>query len=400
VNRKVTRGGAAPPLVVMLTGVGVLLAASLAAPCALEAQSSPPPQAEACAACHGPGGVSTNPAVPSLAGQVKIYLHWQLMLYRDKRRADPQMAPIAAALGDADMAALSAWFAAQRPAPGAAPPGDAARIEPGRQLAETYHCNQCHGRDFDGGERAGAPMSVVVNETFASRFFPGEDPIGRRVTLPLESKTALSQIVGIVGDVKQGELSEGTKPTVYQYSKDKARPFASFAVRTAVPPLSLGQAAAGVIRQLDAEQPVEEIKSMENVLEETLTSQRFGAVLLGLFAAVALLLASVGIYSVLSYIVRGRSREIGIRTALGAQPADVLQLVVREAMTPALIGVGAGVVAALASSRLMRNMVFGVSPSDPLTLTAVAATLTLVALLASVVPAYRAARLDPSEVLR
>jgi len=111
-------------------------------------------KAEACAACHGPNGNSTNPTVPSIAGQVKFYLHWQLILYRDKRRADPQMAPIAAALGDADMAALSAWFAAQRPAPGAAPPGDAARIEPGRQLAETYHCNQCHGRDFDGGEYA------------------------------------------------------------------------------------------------------------------------------------------------------------------------------------------------------------------------------------------------------
>lgn len=151
---QVTRGGAAPPLVVMVTSLALLFTASLAALTAVEAQSSPPPQAEACAACHGAGGISTNPAVPSLAGQVKIYLHWQLMLYRDKRRADPQMAPIAAALSDADMAALSAWFAAQRPAPAAAPPGDAARLEPGQRLAESYHCNQCHGRDFNGGEYA------------------------------------------------------------------------------------------------------------------------------------------------------------------------------------------------------------------------------------------------------
>ena len=139
---------------------------------------------------------------------------------------------------------------------------------------------------------------------------------------------------------------------------------------------------------------------MEEVLDETLTSQRFSALLLALFAAVALALASVGIYSVLSYIVRGRSREIGIRTALGAQTGDVLRLVVVEGMTPALIGIAAGAVAALGASRLLEKLVFGVSASDPLTLAVVAGLLALVALLASLVPAYRAARLDPLTVLR
>ena len=139
---------------------------------------------------------------------------------------------------------------------------------------------------------------------------------------------------------------------------------------------------------------------MEDVRDDTLTSQRFSALLLGLFASVALALASVGIYSVLSYIVRGRSREIGIRSALGARRADVVRLVVVEGMTPALIGVAAGAVAALGAGRLMAKLVYGVSASDPLTLVVVSGMLVFVALSASLVPAYRASRLDPSDVLR
>jgi len=139
---------------------------------------------------------------------------------------------------------------------------------------------------------------------------------------------------------------------------------------------------------------------MGEVRDELLTSQRLSAVLLGAFASVALALASVGIYSVLSYIVRGRSREIGIRSALGAQTGDLLRLVVREGMTPAGLGILVGCAAALVASLLLQRLVFGVSPSDPLTLVAVAATLALVALAASLVPAWRAARQDPVAALR
>jgi putative ABC transport system permease protein len=139
---------------------------------------------------------------------------------------------------------------------------------------------------------------------------------------------------------------------------------------------------------------------MGQVLDGELTPQRFSALLLGLFAGAALLLAAVGIYSVVSYIVRGRSREIGIRTALGASGADVLRLVIVEGMSPVLVGIAAGTIAALAAARVLKTLVFGVSASDPLALAAVAATLTVVALLASLVPAYRASRLDPMKVLR
>jgi putative ABC transport system permease protein len=171
-------------------------------------------------------------------------------------------------------------------------------------------------------------------------------------------------------------------------------------MRTNVLPTSLGQAAASAIRAIDPEQPVEDIRTMVQVRDELLTSQRFSALLLGLFALVALVLASVGIYSVLSYIVRGRSREIGIRTALGARTFDVVRLVVLEGMTPALIGIAAGVVAALGAAKLLETLVFGVSASDPLTLAVVAGTLALVAFLASLVPAFRASRLDPVEVMK
>jgi putative ABC transport system permease protein len=202
-----------------------------------------------------------------------------------------------------------------------------------------------------------------------------------------------------VGDVKQRNLTEATTPTVYLYTHEP-RARATFVMRTSVPPATLAQPAVAAIRAIDPEQPLGDIRTMVQVLDGTLTSQRLSALLLGVFAGVALLLAAVGIYSVLSYIVRGRSREIGIRTALGARTADVLRLVIVEGMSPVLVGVAAGTIAALASGRVMRTLVFGVSASDPATLAAVGATLALVALMASLVPAYHASRLDPVKTLR
>jgi putative ABC transport system permease protein len=207
-------------------------------------------------------------------------------------------------------------------------------------------------------------------------------------------------VIGIVGDVKQGDLSEATAPTVYEYTRAHSWNSLTLVVRTSVPPESLAQTAAGVIRTVDPEQPVEELRTMDAVLDDTVTSQRFSATLLGLFAAVALALSSVGICSVLSYIVRGRSREIGIRTALGAGTLDVLRLVIAEGMTPAAVGIAAGAVAALAAGPVLRRLAFGISASDPLTLAAVSGVLATVALGASLLPAYRAARLDPLKVLR
>jgi predicted permease len=239
---------------------------------------------------------------------------------------------------------------------------------------------------------------LLVSVDAAKLYWGADDPIGRRATLPF-SKTVLRQVVGIVGDVKQRNLIEASTPTVYFYTRE---PYgrATFVIRTSVPPATLAQPAVAAIRAIDPEQPVGDIRTMVQVVDGGLTSQRFSALLLGVFAGVALLLAAVGIYSVLSYIVRGRSREIGIRTALGARAGDVLRLVIVEGMSPALVGIVAGTIAALAFAKVMKTLVFGVSASDPLTLAAVAATLALVALVASIVPAYRALRLDPVKVLR
>ena len=240
---------------------------------------------------------------------------------------------------------------------------------------------------------------LLVSQDAAQLYWGAEDAIGRRATLPALSRTVRRQVVGIVGDVKQRNLVEGATPTVYFATR---APYgrATFAIRTSVPPATLAQPAVAAIRAIDPEQPVVDTQTMVQLLDAQLAPQRFSALLLGMFAGVALLLAAVGIYSVVSFVVRGRSREIGIRTALGARTADVLRLVIVEGMSPVLVGIAAGTIAALASARILRTLVFGVSASDPLTLAAVTATLALVALIASLVPAYRASRLDPVKVLR
>jgi putative ABC transport system permease protein len=250
-----------------------------------------------------------------------------------------------------------------------------------------------------GRDLADSDAEVLFVSQDAAKLYWGEDdPIERRAALPF-AKTVLRQVVGIVGDVKQRSLTEGPTPTAYYYTRAPSGRV-TFVVRTSVPSATLAKPIVAAISAIDPEQPVVDIRTMAQVLDDKLTPQRFSAHLLGLFAAVALLLAAVGIYSVLSYIVRGRSREIGIRRALGARTSDILRLVIVEGMSPALVGVAAGAIAALASARVMRTLVFGVSASDPVTLASVGGTLTLVALIASLVPAYRALRLDPAKALR
>jgi predicted permease len=239
---------------------------------------------------------------------------------------------------------------------------------------------------------------LLVSQNAVKLYWGEDDPIERRAALPF-SKTVLRQVVGIVGDVKQRSLTEGPTPTAYYYTREPSGRV-TFVVRTSVPPATLAQPVVAAIRAIDPDQPVVDIRTMVQVLDDKLTPQRFRALLLGVLAGIALVLATVGIYSVLSYIVRGRSREIGIRRAVGARTSDVLRLVIVEGMSPVLVGVAAGTIAALASARVIRTLVFGVSASDPVTLAAVAATLALVALTASLVPAYRALRLDPAKVLR
>jgi predicted permease len=259
----------------------------------------------------------------------------------------------------------------------------------------TMEIPMLRGRDFTGGD----VDALLVSASAAKLLWGDTDPVGRRATLPLMSRTRAIEVVGVVGDVKEA-LAEKAPPTVYYYMRDLPFGDAVIAIRTAGDPSSLAQPAVAAVHALDAQLPVQEIHSMDEVIEGTLVSERFRALLLEMFAAAALTLASVGIYSVLSYLVRGRRREIGIRTALGARTSDVLRMVLLEGLKPALLGIVLGAAGALLAAGLLEKLVFGVKASDPLTLGVVAASLLLVAVAASLLPAWRAAKLDPLTVLR
>jgi predicted permease len=268
------------------------------------------------------------------------------------------------------------------------------RITPGYLRA--MHIPVLRGRDIvenDGDV-------LLISRDAAKLVWGVEDAIGHTATLPLMSRTLVRQVVGVVGDVKQRDPSESFAPTVYYYSRERSWSSETLVIRTSLSPTTHVRPIIAAIHAIDPEQPVENIRTMSQVIDSKLAAQRFSALLLGIFAGAALLLASIGIYGVLSYIVRGRTREIGIRTALGARTGDVLRLVIVEAMSPALVGIAVGAIGAFASGRAMKSLVFGVSTSDPVTFVCVAATLALVALLASLVPAYRASRFDPVKVLR
>jgi predicted permease len=254
---------------------------------------------------------------------------------------------------------------------------------------------------LQGRDVAETDVDVMLVSRAAARLLWGEtDPVGHQATLPLQSKARTLRVIGVVGDIRDNGLTDAPVATVYEFTREHAWRGLSFVVRTSVPPVSLAQPAASALRAIDPEQPVEDIRPLTDVVDDTLASRRFSALLLGLFASVALVLATVGIYSVLSYIVRGRRHEIGIRTALGARAGDVVRMVLVEGMTPTAIGIAAGTVIAVAAATALRTLVFGVSASDPLTLIVVASTLAAVALTACLVPAYRASRLDPLTVLR
>jgi predicted permease len=242
----------------------------------------------------------------------------------------------------------------------------------------------------------------------ARRFWPGDDPIGKRLTLTFSPKH-VREVVGVVGDVKLDSLDqERPSTTIYvpfdQLASTEESNFTSFpmtlVVRTATTPASMVSAVTNAIHEVDGAVPVRDVLTMDDVLTKSLSQSRFNTLLLGLFAGLALLLAAIGIYSVLSYSVRQRVPEIGIRLALGARMTDVLRMVVMEGMKPTLLGVAIGIAGAFAMGRFVASLIFQVKPTDPATFLAVAALLALIALLACIIPAYRASKVDPVVALR
>jgi putative ABC transport system permease protein len=257
------------------------------------------------------------------------------------------------------------------------------------------------GRFFAESDNDKGQPVIIVNAALARRYFPGEDPVGKRLkfTKPEEQGT-WQTIIGVVGDEKQDSLRAEVRPEIYQSHLQSAQNEMTLVVRAAGDPRALVGAVREQIRALDRGLPVDDIKTMREVISESLARERFITLLLVGFAALALALAAVGIYGVMSYAVTQRTHEIGIRMALGAQSRHILRQVVGRGMAPALAGVAVGLAGAFALTRLMAALLFGVSASDPLTFGLIAALLLGVALIACLIPARRAVRIDPMVALR
>jgi putative ABC transport system permease protein len=259
------------------------------------------------------------------------------------------------------------------------------------------------GRVFDVHDTDSAPLAILVNESLVQRDFVGEDPVGKRINFGGDGRDREPiwfEIVGVVADVRSLELN--SEPTPEAYTSYLQDPFAamSYVVRSQLELESLVPAVREAVRQVDKAQPVAEIREMQQIVSEAAAQPRFNSLLLGIFASVALLLATAGIYGVMSYSVAQRTHEIGIRMALGAQKSDVLRLVVGGGLKLVLIGIVIGLAASFILTRVMSSLLFGVSATDPPTFITISLVLISVALLASYIPARRATKIDPIVALR
>jgi len=262
------------------------------------------------------------------------------------------------------------------------------------------------GRYFEKRDNAQSIPVAIINETMARQYWPGENALGRRFKIgdPEDPDRPWTEIVGIVGDVRQMGLDEPVKAEMYlPYQQINHNPWfipRDLAIRTSGETSNIVGSVRQIIREVDPDQPVSNVATMSEVLGEEAAQRRMGMIMLAGFAALALLLASLGIYGVLSYFVTQHTNEIGVRLALGATPRNILFLVLRKGMGLTLLGVAVGLAASFALTRLMSSLLFGVKASDPLTFVAVPVVLALVALLACAIPARRATKVDPMVALR
>ncbi len=256
------------------------------------------------------------------------------------------------------------------------------------------------GRGFGPGDDAEAPRVALVSETMARRFWGGRSPLGSRISFDPSDPAGWMTVVGVVGDTRVEGPAQAAYPQVYAPLAQAPQPAVYTVVRTAGDPLALVPAVRAAVREADPALPVYDVATMDEWLSRAVAQPRLGTTLLAVFAAVALALAAVGIYGLIAYTVSQRTREIGVRMALGARPAEVMRLVVAEGMRPALAGMVLGVLGAWAASRVIGSLLFGITATDPPAFLAAALFLALAAALAAYLPARRASRLDPSVALR
>jgi putative ABC transport system permease protein len=287
-----------------------------------------------------------------------------------------------------------------RPAP---PPGqglgtEVRVIDPG--YLSTMGIPLLRGRNFTDSEASEARHVVLISESLAQQHFPGQDPLGKRITIEMADNPVPTEIIGIVGDVRYDSLTQKAVPTSYFPPPELAYPFMTLVIRTTGDPAEMAPAVQRELRAIDTDQPVSDVRTMNQVMANTVARARFNTLLLALFAGLATLLAAVGIFGVMNYSVTLRTREIGLRMALGAQQGQVLMLILRQGLLLTLIGIGIGLAGALALTRIMSSLLFGVEATDPATFTAIVLLLTFVSVIACYIPARRATRVDPLTALR
>jgi putative ABC transport system permease protein len=254
------------------------------------------------------------------------------------------------------------------------------------------------GRQFTAADKADAPLVVVVNDTMARRYWPGESPIGKRVTF--SGTPEWREVVGVVRDVRHWGLNQPVNPELYLPQAQFPVSFLTFTLATNVDPASVASAVRDQLRAVDPDLPLSNLRTMKQVAAASIESRASAMRLLAIFGILALVLAAAGIYGVMTHMVALRSSEIGVRMTLGARPADVMRLILREGLVQAAVGLVIGLTAGVLSMNAFRSMLYEVSPSDPITLIVVGVLLLATALVACVVPARRAMRVDPVTVLR
>lgn len=253
------------------------------------------------------------------------------------------------------------------------------------------------GRFIEETDRKAMP--AVISQTTAQRLFPGQNPLGKQFHRALQTERAF-EIVGVVGDIHVSSLEKAPTMQVYVPYWFRSRVNFALVARTSMDPAGAAPALRAAVRELDSEVPVSNIRTMKQVVSDSVAQRRFQMALVLLFALTALILASLGVYGVVSYMVTQRRNEIGIRIALGATAANIHRLILSQGLAPVLGGLVLGLAAALALGRVLNNLLFGVGAQDPITLAGVTTVLLAVAILACVIPSRRAAQSDPADVLR
>jgi len=284
------------------------------------------------------------------------------------------------------------------PPPGEAPFTDVRVADAG--YFRTLGIPLLRGRTFKDSEVTEAKHVVLINEAMARLHFPGENPIGKRITVQMAFEPVPTEIVGIVGDVKYESLVDAANPMVYMPPPELVYSLMTLVIRTDGDPVAIAPAVRRVVREIDPAQPVSDVRSLHKVMAEWVDRPRFNTILLGLFAGLATLLAGVGIFGVMNYLVTLRIREIGLRMALGAQPGEVLRLILKQGLLLTGIGITVGLAGALALTRLLSSLLFEVGSTDPSIFAAIVLLIIFVALLACYIPARRATRVDPMIAMR